>query len=167
MSRTTIKKIKAKDECKISARPSKITIWDIDGNIKRIIIPESDNLIVTAGKNKLGDLMINVSTSFLDRMKLGSSNQGELISDASVITELTPATFLTSDSTTRLRTGNIITVSVFVPTTTYTRPTATVKEIGLFFSDNTLYARKVLAVGDQFALASGDTARVDYDITIS
>lgn len=125
------------------------------------------NLVVSDGKGELGDLMLNKTSNRLKNINLGSSSQAPTVSDTDLITPLTPSTRLAADDPGGLvRLNNVITVSVFVLTTQWTRP-ATVNEIGVFFDPQLtgkLFARAL--VSPSVTLASGDTARVDYDVTI-
>jgi hypothetical protein len=140
-----------------------VYVHDTDGKVKGI--GEGYNMVVDAGKGELGDLMIGIVTNTLNVMNVGTSNQAASASDADLISPASPVERLAIASGGRFRTNLLLTCSVLIPSTKYTRP-VTIREIGLYFSptpNGKLFARAIITA---VTLNSGDSARADYEIQL-
>lgn len=141
-----------------------ITVFDKDGRVKAI--GEGYNTIMDAGKGELADLMIGIVTNTLNAMNIGTS---DATPNDSTLTDLvspaTPVSRLAIASGGRFRTNFLLTCSVLVPSTTYTRP-VTIKEMAVYFDPTQtgkIFARATVTA---VTLNSGDSARVDYEIQL-
>jgi hypothetical protein len=140
-----------------------VYVYDKDGQVKAI--GEGYNMVVDAGKGELGDLMIGVVTNTLNVMNVGTSNQAASANDIDLISPASPVERLAITPGARFRTNLLLTCSLLIPSTKYTRP-VTIREVGLYFSPTTngkLFARAIITA---VTLYSGDSARVDYEIQL-
>jgi len=140
-----------------------LTVYHKDGSISR---GEGYNTIMDAGKGELGDLMIGVVTNTINNMNIGTS---DATPNDSTLTDLvspaTPVARLAIPAGGRFRTNLLLTFSVLIPSTQYTRP-VTIKEMAIYFDPNAtgkIFARATITA---VTLAVGDSAREDYEIQL-
>jgi hypothetical protein len=109
--------------------------------------------------------MIGVVANTLNAMNVGTS---DATPNDSTLTDLvspaTPVERLAIPSGGRFRTNFLLTCSVLIPSTKYTRP-FTAKEIGLYFDPTAtgkIFARAIITA---VTLNAGDSGRLDYEIS--
>lgn len=140
-----------------------LKVYDKYGRLKRI--GEGYNSVVDAGKGELADLMIGAVINTLNAINVGTDGSATTQSMTDLVAAATPVARQAIPSGGRFRSNLLITCSVLIPTSAYTRP-VTVREIGLYFDP--------LATGKMFARApitavtlnTGDSGRTDYEIQL-
>lgn len=140
-----------------------LTVFDDNGQEKGF--GEGYNLVVDAGKGELADLMLGVVTNTINNMNVGTSSQVAAAVDTDLIAPAAPTARLAIPTGGRFRSNLLLTFSVLISSSQYTRP-FTAREMGIFFdpaATGKLFARAVITA---VTLAVGDTGRMDYEIQV-
>lgn len=146
--------IKLKGHVKLTVRNAK-TCKIIPGDCQ-----EFDNLIVTAGKNLIGDALTAVGNINMTHCGVGSSAQTPAAGNTDLITAIGSRKAITDAS----RTGNVVLFSTFFASGDNN---GTWNESGIFnaVSGGTMLCRALFSPA--FTKDSTKTATVDWSITIS
>lgn len=141
-----------------------LTVYDKHGNLKAK--GEGYNVIVDSGKGGLGDLMLGVTTNTLNNINIGTSDADPNdTTKTDLVSPATPVERRAIVSGGRFRTNLLLTFSVLIPTSSYTRP-VTAKEMGVYFDPNTTGKMFARAVITPVTLNAGDSGRADYEIQL-
>jgi hypothetical protein len=88
----------------------KVRVTERDARTGRILaVHETGNLIVTAGKNHVADLLIGASTASFNYIGVGSSTQAPAASDTDLITPISPR----KQCSDRFRSNNVASFTAF------------------------------------------------------
>lgn len=138
-----------------------LDVYNSEGKFKQR--GEGFNLVVDAGLKALIDVAIAASTNTINNMAFGTSTQAAAAGDTDMIAPATPAQRIIAGAGGRFRTTKLMTISVLIPTTSYTRP-ITITEMGPTFDPNSNGALFARAVITGVTLNAGDTGRAIYEI---
>ena len=158
-------KIKAKIEKPRIGGVFGITVHRADGTEEHQSV---NNIIVTKGVKRLGDILAGVETTDIDLgfMEAGSSAQDPVIGDEDTVAPLTGAGSGRLAQTAQTRSATTpfeVVIQIFINSTILTRP-QTIRELTVFFtpSNGDLFARGVLDT--PIVLNASDTATLTYGI---
>ena len=155
--------LKKKEKLLLFDKARLIATDPLTGRIVKVI--ETEDLVVTVGKNMVGDMLIDTGVQFdtgLTYCALGSDNTAPAIGQTQLVDEGGGAA-MRKTITSRTRLVNVITLSTFF---TAAQSTLAIEEAGIFGSST---AGVVENSGIMFSrwLASFDNTGGLYDITIS
>jgi len=124
------------------------------------VVQETDNLVVTAGKNWIAQRMQGTSLGVMTHMAVGTGTTAAAVGNTALVTEVSRVALTTS--------GGVVAAAVITFTTTYAAgvATAALTEAGIFnaASGGTMLARTVFSVINK---AAADSMTISWDVTIS
>ena len=124
------------------------------------VVQETDNLVVTAGKNWIAQRMQGTSLGVMTHMAVGTGTTAAAIGNTALVTEVSRVALTTS--------GGVVAAAVITFATTYAAgvATAALTEAGIFnaASGGTMLARTVFSVINK---AAADSMTISWDVTIS
>ena len=124
------------------------------------VVQETDNLVVTAGKNWIAQRMQRTSLGVMTHMAVGTGTTAAAVGNTALVTEVSRVALTTS--------GGVVAAAVITFATTYAAgvATAALTEAGIFnaASGGTMLARTVFSVINKAAV---DSMTISWDVTIS
>ncbi len=152
-------RVKVKVACRVNIR---ITAFDLDGNVKDV--QEFHNLVMTVGKNMVGDMLIDAAAQWdtgLTYCALGTDNTAPVVGNTQLGDEGGGAA-MRKTITSKTRVVNEITLSTFF---TAAQSTLAIEEAAIFGS-STAGAGENSGVMFSRWLASFDNSGALYDVTL-
>ena len=124
------------------------------------VVQETDNLVVTAGKNWIAQRMQGTSLGVMTHMAVGTGTSAAAVGNTALVTEVSRVALTTS--------GGVVAAAVITIAATYAAgvATAALTEAGIFnaASGGTMLARTVFSVINK---AAADSMTISWDVTIS
>lgn len=124
------------------------------------VVQETDNLVVTAGKNWIAQRMQGTSLGVMTHMAVGTGTTAAAVGNTALVTEVSRVALTTS--------GGVVAAAVITFAATYAAgvATAALTEAGIFnaASGGTMLARTVFSVINK---AAADSMTISWDVTIS
>lgn len=139
-----------------------LTIYRRDGTVEKT---EGYNDLVDAGLKKIGDMLLGNTTENIIELNVGTNGDATTSSMTDLQSPAAPTERLTIPADGKFRSNKLLTFSVLVPSTKYTRPVI-IKEMAIYFSPAGSGDMLARALPTQKTLETGDAARADYEIQL-